>query len=109
VHDLPYEEYPAVTFTSRCLTSMRRDEIPVIFTQIGQVAFWSHNGVPIRLIHETATTRTLDLVTPQAGKYFGSTGKRVTLAELKFHMLRLLGEESLRIIDPYVDKLLGVK
>jgi hypothetical protein len=83
--------------------------VPVIFTQIGHVAFWSHNGSPIRLVHETATKRTLDLVTHQARMYFGTTGKLVTLSELKFHMLHLLGEESLRIIDPFVDRLLGVK
>lgn len=106
-------DYPTVPFTSRCVTSRRREDVPVIFTRIGRVAFYSHNGVPIRLILSSSDNGNVgsdlgfDLVTTQAAKYFGSAGKLVTVSELKFHLLRLLGEESLRIINPFVDKLMG--
>lgn len=106
-------DYPVVPFSSRCASSRRHGDIPVIFTQIGQVGFWSHNGVPIRLVYEVANLnsnreRQIDLVTTQAGRFFGSAGKLVTVSELKFQLLRLLGEESMRIINPFVDKVMGI-
>lgn len=104
--DTGSSDYPVIPLTSRTVGHVRRGDVPLYYTQIGRVSFYMHEGQLVRVM-----CGDLDLgigYSIRTSNLFpGETIKQVSMAELKFHLLRLLGEEALRIIDPFIDKKLN--
>lgn len=100
-------DYPQINVSSRFVRPKRKEDLATLAVTIGRVSFYMHDGILVRLI-----CGDINLTLNGAGlqNLFPSEnlGRRVGLNELKFQLVRLLGEQSMQIVEPYIDKALGL-